>query len=290
MTGKSLAKWSLAQRIRSEHDAPADGEAERQERQCAEDGEADRTQVHRAGRGQSERDRDDDPAGGVLEDRGGNDDLADVAAHEIHLAHHHRHDLDRGDRQRGRQEQGGDEARLRRCGSSESGSSAPSAKPQMKGSATPAAATAIAERPTRRTSRRSVSMPVSSSRRRMPSCETASSMPFCSAVGGNSACCRCGEMRPSSEGPSSSPPRSWPITAGWPNRCISSPSARPTSSRTPTWAKKIAAEAPGNLAFRGQSDRGGAAEQGRCEQDGRQRPGGRKSATPARAQRAIVSS
>jgi hypothetical protein len=35
---------------------------------------------------------------GVLEDRGSNDDLADVAAHEIHLAHHHRHDLDRGDR------------------------------------------------------------------------------------------------------------------------------------------------------------------------------------------------
>ena len=87
-------------------------------------------------------------------------------------------------------------------------------------------------------------MPVSSSRRRMPSCETASSMPFCSAVGGNSACCRCGETRPSREGPSSSPPRSCPITSGWPNRCISSPSARPTSSRTPTWAKKIAAEAP----------------------------------------------
>ena len=74
----------------------------------------------------------------------------------------------------------------------ESGSISPSAKPQTKGSATPAAATVIADRPTRRTSRKSVSMPVSSSSRRMPSCETAATMLFCSAVCGNSVCCRSG--------------------------------------------------------------------------------------------------
>ena len=52
----------------------------------------------------------------------------------------------------------------RDCGSGriESGSISPSAKPQMNGSVTPAAATAMAARPTRRTSRRSVSIPVSS--------------------------------------------------------------------------------------------------------------------------------
>ena len=126
-----------------------------------------------------------------------------------------------------------------------SGSISPSAKPQMNGSTTPAAATVIAARPTRRTSRRSVSMPVSSSNIRMPSCETASSMLFCAAVCGKSACCKSGQIRPNTEGPSSSPPSSCPMTAGWPIRCISSPRPRPTSSRTPRSAKKIAADRPG---------------------------------------------
>ena len=126
----------------------------------------------------------------------------------------------------------------------ESGSISPSANPQMKGSVTPAAATVIADRPTRRTRRKSVSMPVSSSRSRMPSCETAATMLFCSAVCGNSMCCRSGAMRPSTDGPSSSPPSNCPITAGWPNLCISSPRARPTSSSKPSSAKKIASDLP----------------------------------------------
>ena len=70
----------------------------------------------------------------------------------------------------------------------ESGSISPSAKPQMKGKVTPAAAIAIAARPTRRTRRRSVSIPVRRSSIRMPSCDTALIMLFCSGVPGNSVC------------------------------------------------------------------------------------------------------
>ena len=54
---------------------------------------------------QAEDDRGDDPADGVVDDRRGEDHLADRAAHEIHFADHRRHDLDRGDRQRGAEEQ-----------------------------------------------------------------------------------------------------------------------------------------------------------------------------------------
>ena len=99
-------------------------------------------------------------------------------------------------------------------GNSASGSISPSAKPQMNGSATPAAATVTAARPTRFTSCKSVSMPVSSSSIKMPSCETALIMLFCSAALGNSACCAAGQIRPSTDGPSKSPPMSCPITAG----------------------------------------------------------------------------
>jgi hypothetical protein len=59
--------------------------------------------------------QNDDPACRVLKDRRSHDDLAQIAAHEVHLAHDHGDDLDRGDRQRGAQEQACDEtlARMR---------------------------------------------------------------------------------------------------------------------------------------------------------------------------------
>ena len=47
---------------------------------------------------QAEDHRDDDPADGVVDDGGGENDLADGAAQEVHLAHHGGDDLDRGDR------------------------------------------------------------------------------------------------------------------------------------------------------------------------------------------------
>ena len=55
--------------------------------------------------GEAEDHRDDDPADGVVDDGGAEDDLADGAAQEVHLAHHGRDDLHRGDRQRGAEEQ-----------------------------------------------------------------------------------------------------------------------------------------------------------------------------------------
>ena len=75
-------------------------------------------------------------------------------------------------------------------GNSASGSISPSAKPQTNGSATPAAATVTAARPTRFTSCRSVSMPVSSSSIKMPSCDTALIMLFCSGVPGTTRAAR----------------------------------------------------------------------------------------------------
>ena len=85
-------------------------------------------------------------------------------------------------------------------------------------------------------------MPVSSSSIRMPSCDTASSIAFCSAVRGNSMCSRSGEIAPRTLGPSSTPDKSWPIIAGWPIRCIASPSNRPHSSSRMIWAMNTASE------------------------------------------------
>ena len=52
--------------------------------------------------------------------------------------------------------------------------------------------------PVRRTSFRSVSMPVRSKSIRTPNCETASSMAFCSFAAGKIACCQSGASAPSS--------------------------------------------------------------------------------------------
>jgi hypothetical protein len=42
-------------------------------------------------------DRDDDPAQRVIDNRRRDDQLAKIAPHVVHLAHHHGYDLDRGD-------------------------------------------------------------------------------------------------------------------------------------------------------------------------------------------------
>ncbi|MGY3407485.1 hypothetical protein ACVWZV_003598 [Bradyrhizobium sp. GM5.1] len=80
-----------------EHDAAADGEANREEGQRAQHSFRHRGDIQRAVRSEAEDDGDDDPADGVVDDGGGDDDLADIAAHEVHLAHNHRDDLHRGD-------------------------------------------------------------------------------------------------------------------------------------------------------------------------------------------------
>jgi len=99
-----------------------------------------------------------------------------------------------------------------------------------------------AARRTRRTSARSVSMPVSSSSISTPSCATALIIAFCVGSGGNSMCSAAGQSAPRTEGPSSRPPTSWPITAGWPMRCMASPSRRPTVIRATIWAIKTTSD------------------------------------------------
>ena len=109
----------------------------------------------------------------------------------------------------------------------------------------PATDTKSAGMPIRRTRRRSVSMPVSSSSMRMPSCATASIMPCWLASGGKTAAWRSGSSAPKTVGPSTMPARSWPITAGWPMRCISSPPMRPAAISSATSMRKMTSESGG---------------------------------------------
>ena len=90
---------------RQRHQPPADGQAERHEGERADDALGDAQRIDVALQRQAEDHRDDDPADGVVDDGGAEDDLADGAAQEVHLAHHGGDDLDRGDRQRGAEEQ-----------------------------------------------------------------------------------------------------------------------------------------------------------------------------------------
>src|SRR5499427_7624756 len=120
----------------------------------------------------------------------------------------------------------------------------PSAKPQMNGTATPATEMLSAALPTFRTSLRSVSIPVSSSSRRMPNCAMPSSMAFCSGAFGKMACCKAGQSTPSTEGPSTMPPSSIPMTDGWPMRFMTSPRRRPTSISVMSCTRKMTSDAP----------------------------------------------
>ena len=114
----------------------------------------------------------------------------------------------------------------------------------MNGTATPVSEMLSAALPTVLTSLRSVSIPVSSSSRRMPNCATPSSMAFCSGALGKMACCKSGHTTPSTEGPSTMPPSNMPMTDGWPMRFMSSPSRRPTSINATSCTRKMTSEAP----------------------------------------------
>ena len=89
------------------------------------------------------------------------------------------------------------------CGSGNmpSGSISPSTKPQTKGMTMPISEANNEARPVCRTSLRSVSIPVSKSSSRIPNCEIASIIAFCSGVFGKSACRRSGRSRPNRDGP-----------------------------------------------------------------------------------------
>ena len=129
-------------------------------------------------------------------------------------------------------------------GSMLSGSISPSATPQANGTAMPARDTLAAVLPARRTSDRSVSMPVSNSSIRMPSWETAPIIAVCSLPVGHRAPCSSGAIAPSTLGPSRMPAISWPMIAGWPIRCIASPSSRPQTSSRMIWVRKTTSDGP----------------------------------------------
>ena len=92
-------------------------------------------------------------------------------------------------------------SRLPGSGSMESGSNSPSATPQAKGMRMPMSEANTAARPVWRTSLRSVSMPVSSSSSRMPNCEIASIIAFCSGFFGKQCVLKIGQQQPEQRGP-----------------------------------------------------------------------------------------
>ena len=194
----------VGKRIRREHQRDGRSSGLRPETAPfpARSSPADQTSMRPAA-GQAECDGDDDPTDRVVDDGRGDDDLTDVAAHEIHLADHHRHDLHRRDRQRVPRNNAVIEPRIRVAAAASRASIAPSANPQANGMATPATATAAARRPTRlhqlqvgfhagqQQQHQNAEL-----RTRLRSCFSAQ-RPV-----GNRTCCACGHNRPSTDGPS----------------------------------------------------------------------------------------
>ncbi len=195
---------------------------------------------------QAEDHGDDDPADGVVDDRSRDNDLSDIAPHEIHFADDDGDDFDGRDRQRGAEEQRCHQTRFRmrqqalrqkfaERKAADEGHDNAGNRYRRRGAAD------------FRTSLRSVSMPVSSNSSRMPNCAMPSIRAFCSPDGGKIAAWAEGHSQPNREGPSSSPPSNSPITEGWPIRCISSPSPRPTAIRSAIWARRMNSD--GRAAF-----------------------------------------
>src|SRR5438445_16441 len=77
-------------------------------------------------------------------------------------------------------------------------------------------------------------MPASSNNRSTPNCANASTAPFWAGLDASKAYWAAGQSAPSTDGPSSRPPISGPITAGWPRRCMISARIRPTRISTIT--------------------------------------------------------
>ena len=111
--------WKVAPEIvvrppdQAKHNPAPDGEARDHEEGGPDDGAADRPHVDRAGCGETKRDSDDHPADRVFKNGGCDDDLPQVATHEIHFANDDRDDLHRRDGKRGAEKDRGDEAGIR---------------------------------------------------------------------------------------------------------------------------------------------------------------------------------
>src|SRR5215475_8292510 len=94
-------------------DPAAKGEARDQEHGGPQDGLGNAHDVDRARLSEAEGDCDDHPADGIFADRRGDDDLSEIAPGEAHFAHDRRHDLDRGNRQSGAEEERREQALIR---------------------------------------------------------------------------------------------------------------------------------------------------------------------------------
>ena len=108
----------------------------------------------------------------------------------------------------------------------------------------PHTAIAIAAVPDFLTNLRSVSIPVSSNNIRMPICDSPSTMPFWASSRGKKKCCAPGHSQPNRDGPKMIPPSKVPISAGWPMRCMPSPSNLPTTRSNSTSATSKASFLP----------------------------------------------
>ena len=95
------------------HDAPADGEAEENEQSGEREGADDAAEFDGAAGGEPGDDADENPGDGIVEDRGGENRLPDVAAEIAEIADDQRHDLHRRDGQRRAEEERGREPLLR---------------------------------------------------------------------------------------------------------------------------------------------------------------------------------
>jgi hypothetical protein len=110
-------------------------------------------------------------------------------------------------------------ANVSRCPSSPMNSSGrihPSPNPKTSGTTRLPAATNTDERPSEARSLRSVSKPVTTSRKAAPIQETARRSPLCTGSAGKSQAYTSGASPPSTDGPTIRPAASSPTTAGWP--------------------------------------------------------------------------
>ena len=105
ITGTSIVMLSLHHTMMRATSAAAHGEADGEKQRRDRQARADVAEVDRAVGGDARDDGDDDPGQRVVEDGGGQDELAEIAPDGADLHQHHGHDLDRRDGQRRAEEQ-----------------------------------------------------------------------------------------------------------------------------------------------------------------------------------------
>ena len=159
-----------------------------------------------------------------------------VAAHEIHLADHHCHDLHRGDRKRGAEEERGDQA-LAWVGQhgvgqgfaernpADEGNDDAGKRGDGRGAAGLAHQLEIGFHAGEKQQQQNAELRDGVEHRLLLFC------------GGKDRVLQSGASAPSREGPSTRPAINWPITPGCLIRIMASPSSRPTSISTTSCAK-----------------------------------------------------